>query len=178
VLNALRYFHLKRYELFAACVMSDHVHLLLQPWPKDEGNDGNSLFWSLSDLMHSVKSFTAHEINKISGSTGGVWEEEFFDRYVRSESDLHEKSHYILRNPWESKLVRPDEDYLWVWTQENEFHSGIAPVPGAGEGVPLSPTLAEGSAFRRDAETNGRDARAPQKDNVLYAKRAGDFHMG
>jgi hypothetical protein len=35
VLNSLRHFHDERYELFAACVMPDHVHLLLQPWPKE-----------------------------------------------------------------------------------------------------------------------------------------------
>src|ERR1700757_103320 len=37
VLDAVGHFHDKRYELFAACVMPDHVHLLIQPWPK--GND-------------------------------------------------------------------------------------------------------------------------------------------
>src|SRR5213078_4046707 len=39
VLDALRYFHNKRYELFAACVMPDHVHFLFQPWPKDRNDD-------------------------------------------------------------------------------------------------------------------------------------------
>src|SRR5437870_8124432 len=34
VLESLRHFHNKRYEMFAACVMPDHVHLLIQPWPK------------------------------------------------------------------------------------------------------------------------------------------------
>ncbi len=33
--------------------------------------------------------------------TGGVWERERFDRYIRSDRDLEEKFHYILRNPWE-----------------------------------------------------------------------------
>jgi 5-methyltetrahydrofolate--homocysteine methyltransferase len=38
---------------------------------------------------------------------------------------------------------------------------GSTPVPGVGEGVPPSQSLDQ-SSFRRDAETNGRDARAPQ----------------
>jgi REP element-mobilizing transposase RayT len=175
VLDALRHFHLKRYELFAVCVMPDHVHFLLQPWPKAQDANGESILWRLSDLMHSVKSFSAHEINKLCGSQGAIWEEEFFDRYIRSESDLHEKFRYILRNPWESKVVTPDEDYPWLWTQEDELYPGSAPVPGAGESVPLSRTCAEESSFRRDTETNARDARAPQTENLRRAKRTNGF---
>ena len=111
VLSALRHFHLDRYELFAACVMPDHVHFLFQAWPKEQGVDEDSIFWSVSELTHSVKSFTAHEINKLEQSRGPVWEEEVFDRYIRSESDLHEKFRYICRNPWDTKVVRPDEEY-------------------------------------------------------------------
>jgi REP element-mobilizing transposase RayT len=54
VLNVLQHFHNRRYELFAACVMPDHVHLLLQPWPKANDDKGNVIFWSLSELMHSM----------------------------------------------------------------------------------------------------------------------------
>jgi len=39
---------------------------------------------------------------------------------------------------------------------------GSAPVPGVGESVPLSRTSSEESSFRRDAETDARDGRAPQ----------------
>ncbi|HEX4665650.1 MAG TPA: DEAD/DEAH box helicase [Chthoniobacterales bacterium] len=122
VLDALRHFHTRRYELCAACVMPDHVHLLIQPWPKGEDSEGSVGFWSLSELLRSIKSFSAREINKRENATGGVWEREQFDRYIRSDRDLEEKFHYILRNPWESKIARPDEDYPWVWTQEDEAH--------------------------------------------------------
>jgi putative transposase len=109
VLNALRHFHNTRYELFAACVMPDHVHMLLQPWPKENDPNGNVVFWSLSDLLHSIKSFSAHQLNKLEQKTGGVWEKERFDPYVRSDSDLQEKFHYILRNPWDTGMARPNE---------------------------------------------------------------------
>ena len=88
--------------MFAACVMPDHVHLLLQPWPKGNDDKGNVVFWSLSELMHSIKSFSAHSINELEKNSGSVWEKEQFDRYVRSDRDLEEKFHYILRNPWDS----------------------------------------------------------------------------
>ena len=145
VLDALRHFHGNRYELFAACVMPDHVHFLVQPWPKEkESGDEEAGFWKLSELVRSVKSFSAHEVNKAEGTTGSLWEKEQFDRYVRSDRDLAEKFHYIVRNPWESAAVAPDQDYAWVWTAHEQ--------------------TADQSSSRRDDATGTRDACATQSD--------------
>ena len=153
VLNALRHFHNKRYELFAACVMPDHVHALMQPWPKNENvPDGDQVFWSLSEILGSIKSFTAHEINKLENRTGQLWDKESFDRFIRSDRDLEEKFHYILRNPWDSNVTQQSEDYSWIWTQEDEFHSEEEQ---------------KRSSSRRDAATSTRDARAPQTARAL-----------
>jgi REP element-mobilizing transposase RayT len=102
VLNSLRHFHNQRHELFAAFMMPDHAHLLPQPSPKDNDDNGNGLFWPLSELMHSIKSFSAHRINELERKRGPDWQKEQFDRYVRSDRDLQEKFHYIFRNPWDS----------------------------------------------------------------------------
>jgi 5-methyltetrahydrofolate--homocysteine methyltransferase len=142
VLDAFRHFHRQRYELFAVSVMPDHAHVLLQPWPKGNDATGTPIFWKVSELMHSIKSFTAHEINKTENSKGPVWEKESFDRYVRSDRDLKEKFHYILRNPWDAEIARPNEEYPWIWTQESEAKS----------------------SSRRDTATSTRDARAPQRE--------------
>jgi putative transposase len=142
VLDALRHFHNKRYELFAACVMPDHVHFLIQPWPKETNNEGNVIFWPLSELIHSIKSFSAHEINKVENKRGAVWGMERFDRYVRSDRDLQEKFHYILRNPWDAGVARQNQAYPWLWIQEDE--------------------LRKESWSRRDSATNTRDACATQ----------------
>ncbi len=122
VLEAVRHFHNQRYELFAACVMPDHIHLLLQPWPKGSEEKENVVFWSLSELLRSIKSFSAHAINKLDGKIGGVWEKERFDRYIRSDRDLDEKFSYITGNPWQSDVAKPGEDYPWLWTQEDMAH--------------------------------------------------------
>jgi REP element-mobilizing transposase RayT len=143
VLNSLRHFHNQRYELFAACVMPDHLHLLLQPWPKANDDAGNVIFWPLRELMHSIKSFSAHKINEVEKKNGSVWEKEQFDRYVRSDRDLAEKFRYILRNPWASGVAEQNADYPWVWTQDDEYRKG--------------------SSFRRDAETRTRDACATRR---------------
>jgi ATP-dependent DNA helicase RecG len=122
--------------------MPDHVHLLIQPWPKENDQEGNAIFWPLNELLHSIKSFSAHEINEVEGKSGAIWEKERFDRYVRSDRDLKEKFHYITRNPWDTGVAERGEDYPWMWTQDDEARKE--------------------SSFRRDAETSTRDACATQ----------------
>jgi REP element-mobilizing transposase RayT len=137
VLRSLVFMHeQRRYELYAACVMPDHAHLLFEPQIKELDQEGKAIFWSLSEIMHSIKSFTAHEINKVESTKGNpVWEKESFDRMMRGEADLEEKFHYICRNPWDAGVAQPDENYPWVWSA---------------------------NAPRRDAEEDTRDACAPQ----------------
>jgi hypothetical protein len=174
-------------------VMPDHVHLLLQPSPKRFDANNDPVFWSIAELMQSIKSFAAHEINKIQRTTGPVWEKESFDRLMRSESDLAEKFHYILRNPWDARVAKQNEDYPWIWTADDEFRLalGSTPVSSVGEGVPPSQASRPKSSSSRDATTHtfatanpfrlrtnpscvrtfgGRDAYAPPIQNQLYSR--------
>jgi len=105
----------RRYELYAACVMPDHVHLLIEPMIERHRQGGNAVFFSLSKILHSIKSFTATRINKTENTKEPVWETESFDRMIRSESDLREKFLYITRNPWDAGVAERGEDYPWVW---------------------------------------------------------------
>jgi putative transposase len=118
VLRSAVYAHEHRQcELYVACVMPDHVHLLFEPQIKGD-NAGKTVFWSLSEILHGVKSSTAHCINKARAETGPVWEKESFDRLIRSGRDLQEKFLYICRNPWDSHVVGQTDDYPWLWTQD------------------------------------------------------------
>ena len=129
VLNAWRHFHNTRYELFAICIMPDHVHAVFQPWPKNESSHEKTKFWSLTELMRSLKSFTAREINRAEQQTGAVWEKETFDRFIRSDSDLTEKFHYILRNPWDAGVAKQNEEYPWIWTADDEVRASKSSSP-------------------------------------------------
>ncbi len=111
-------------ELYVACVMPDHVHLLLEPQVKEQGSSGDSIFWTLSEILQGIKLASAHAINKGSGEAGSVWEKESFDRLVRSDSDLAEKFGYICRNPWDNHVVGLEEDYPWLWTAEKSVGEG------------------------------------------------------
>jgi ATP-dependent DNA helicase RecG len=109
--------------------MPDHVHALFQPWPKNEVPDKKTKFWSLTELMRSLKSFTALEINRAEDKTGPVWEKETFDRYIRSDRDLAEKFQYVLRNPWDAEVAQQNADYQWVWTQDDEARTSVSSSP-------------------------------------------------
>ncbi len=114
VLDACRHWHGKKMKCYIACVMPDHVHLLLQPLPIQE--NGKSGVHSLSEILHSIKSFSAHEVNKLMKRDGLVWQQESFDRMIRSESDLREKWDYIWDNPRKDGLVGSEEEYRFIWT--------------------------------------------------------------
>jgi ATP-dependent DNA helicase RecG len=95
--------------------MPDHVHLLIEPMIERENDSGKPVFFSLTKILHSIKSFTANRINIVERASGVVWETDSFDRVIRSESDLQEKFLYVTRNPWDAGVVKPGVDYAWVW---------------------------------------------------------------
>ncbi|MDQ2868031.1 MAG: alanine--tRNA ligase [Verrucomicrobiota bacterium] len=123
----------KKYELYAACVMPDHVHVLLEPQIEENDEHGKPAFFSLGEVLQTLKSVSSHRINKASGEKGAqVWENESFDRVVRSDRDLEEKFHYICRNPWDAGVVTEREDYGWLWTPEHARMAGEAPATAGG----------------------------------------------
>src|SRR5437660_6518280 len=87
--DALRHFDIERYWLDAFVVMPNHVHVLVQP------KSGHSL----SEILHSWKSFSAHAINKALNRKGDFWMEESHDRVVRDTESLGAYRDYIAQNP-------------------------------------------------------------------------------
>ena len=132
VLDCILYWNERRYDLYAACVMPDHVHILIEPRVKSQDSNATE-FYSLTEILHTVKSFTAHKINELEEKSGPVWERESFDRLIRSESDLQEKFNYITRNPWDAGVADQIQDYPWVWYPSKE-----ASRPAAEMGTPAA----------------------------------------
>ena len=115
VANALRHFDGGRYELLAWVVMPNHVHAVVRPLPGFE----------LSGVLHSWKSFTAHEINKALGREGDVWMDESYDHLVRDEADLSRVVEYTLTNPEKAGM----KDWPYVARPSRSSVSGTVPVP-------------------------------------------------
>ena len=107
-----------KYRLIAWVVMPNHVHFLARIL---EGQ-------SLSDIMHSIKSYTAHEANKILGKAGSFWYKESFDRYIRDEDHYFNTVAYIQNNPVKARLCASPEDWEFSSTF---FKRNASPGPQA-----------------------------------------------
>jgi REP element-mobilizing transposase RayT len=116
---ALRHFHGQRYYLSAWCVMPNHVHAVVTP------HDG----WELSAILHSWKSFTAHQANKMLKRQGTFWERESFDHLIRSFEHFEAFVHYVENNPVEARLCQAPED--WAWSSAWLRRQKNAVVPAA-----------------------------------------------
>jgi 1-hydroxy-2-methyl-2-(E)-butenyl 4-diphosphate synthase len=110
VADAMAHFDGKRYELLAWCVMPNHVHAVLRP---AEGE-------LLEKILHSWKSFTAHEINRRLGTSGAVWQKESYDHLVRDGEDLRNQVGYVMRNPVKAGMG----DWRWVGCVYEELAAG------------------------------------------------------
>lgn len=98
--NSLKHFDSKRYNLYAWCVIPNHVHVLLRPF------DGEKL----DKIVHSWKSYSSKEANTILGLNGRFWQPEYYDHLIRSDKEFNNTLEYILKNPITAGL----KDWRWV----------------------------------------------------------------
>jgi len=91
----------REYDLLAWCVMPNHVHTLIAPFPDR----------SLTTIVGSWKSYTAHEANRILGRQGRFWFADYFDVYMRSTAHLEDTISYIEHNPVAARLVSRREQW-------------------------------------------------------------------
>jgi REP element-mobilizing transposase RayT len=128
VQSALLFFDESRYHLHAWVVMPNHLHVLFVP---DKGH-------ALSDILHSWKSYTSKEANRILGRKGLFWEPDYWDRFIRNETHFAAVVAYIESNPVKAGLCERPEDWPFSsanWIAANSKcgrdASGSAGVPPA-----------------------------------------------
>jgi len=115
VREAILFWHERKWFVHALTVMPDHVHILATPRERSPG-----AWFSLAELMHSVKSFTAHRIRSLRGKGGVFWQSERFDRVSRDQSEFDEKAKYIVGNAQRTGLVADGWEYEWFWSPSKE----------------------------------------------------------
>ncbi|MFB3921582.1 MAG: type ISP restriction/modification enzyme [Terriglobia bacterium] len=114
VATALKHFDGERYRLIAWCVMPNHVHCVVQPLAA----------FQLSGILHSWKSFSSKEANRLLGRSGQFWQAEYYDHLIRDEQDFLRQIEYVLTNPSRAGLKE------WEWVG-----SGTSGGTGGGTGV-------------------------------------------
>jgi len=141
-----------KYRLLAYCVMPNHVHVLLQPRvdeaarfvspsvdeaarfvsageasrfvyePCGEQPDSRS---PLTSIMHSLKSYTAHEANKLLGRSGQFWQHESYDHWVRDDEELKRILEYIAGNPVKAGLVGKAWEWAFCSARDRYLRDGV-----------------------------------------------------
>jgi len=114
VTESLHFLDKRMYELFAYCIMPNHIHLMIKPLIKS-----NNMHYSLANIMYSLKRFTANECNKLFERKGQVWHHESYDHLIRNEKDYECQLHYLLNNPVKAKLIDKSENWKYSWINED-----------------------------------------------------------
>ncbi len=132
--RSLYFWNGKKYGLCAYCILPNHVHVLLRPFdvePLSEteretlepGETADSMS-PLATIMHSLKSYTAHEANKLLTRTGLFWQHESYDHWVRDDDELERIVAYINANPVKAGLVEKPYEYLWCSAHDRYLCDG------------------------------------------------------
>ncbi len=122
VFNSLRFYEGKKYDLIAFTIMPNHVHLIFTPLVKKTGrlpsvikdhSDCVESIYNVTDILRSIKRFTALECNKALHRSGAFWHSESYDHVIRNEHSLNKLTKYILNNPVKAGLCNTPEACPW-----------------------------------------------------------------
>ncbi len=128
IINALQHCQKERgLEIYAYCIMSNHVHILCKASEKE----------SLSQVMRDFKKFTSKRIIKTilefpesrrewmlsyfkeacahlkRKQQYKVWQKGYHAEHVYSNTFIKQKVNYIHQNPVKEKIVASAEDYVF-----------------------------------------------------------------
>ena len=82
-------------------VTPNHVHVIVTPRAR----------YALGDILKSWKGFTARRLNDMRGTTGPVWQPDYFDRAIRDDEHLRRATEYTEMNPVVAGLCAHPEDW-------------------------------------------------------------------
>ncbi len=112
-------------ELWAYCLMTNHVHLLVVPRRK----------LSLARVIRATHQRHSVRLNRRMDQTGHLWENRYYST-VLDERHLWAAVRYIERNPVRAGMVERAELYAWSSARahcsavSNPYLSASRPFPG------------------------------------------------
>ncbi len=110
LVQAIQFIRPRKAYVLAYAVMPDHLHALFIP---REG-------YVISQVMQSVKGFTARDVNKKLHRRGPLWQRSFFDRMIRNERHLRETIAYVHQNPVIAGLAGDPDEYEYSSASQSE----------------------------------------------------------
>lgn len=91
-------------QVFAYCLMTNHVHLLLQP--------GEAIA-ELGRFMKTLAARTTRNFNRLEGRSGTLWESRYKSSPVQTDQYLLACCRYIELNPVRARIVDHPCEYRW-----------------------------------------------------------------
>jgi putative transposase len=93
---------LRHYILHAYVILSNHVHVLLDP------------IQALTRITRGVKGVSAREANRLLNRVGkSFWQDESFDHWIRTPAEFERVRAYIESNPVKAGLAARAQDWRW-----------------------------------------------------------------
>jgi type I restriction enzyme R subunit len=111
VVDSIFHFAGERYELLAYVVMPSHFHWVFRPTEEWVTSLGRTVAKRppRERIMHTLKTHTGLECNKLLSRRGMFWQDESYDHCVRDEAELFRIIEYVENNPVKAGFVRdPD----------------------------------------------------------------------
>ncbi len=118
--EALHFWEGKRLTSHAWCIMSNHFHWVLSVFEKNE--NGKPVY--LQDILHSIKLFTARQINDNESRKGNLWEHESFDTTIRNERHFMNVVNYVISNPISAGLITNWHEWPGTFLEEGHELAG------------------------------------------------------
>ncbi|MBO1927231.1 transposase [Thiomicrorhabdus sp. 6S2-11] len=98
-------------EIWAYCLMTNHIHLILRPTSKE----------GLQQVLKPLHMRYAQYINKKMGWKGHLWQGRYFSSAL-DEAYAYQAIRYVELNPVRAKMVKSAVDYEW---SSARAHSGL-----------------------------------------------------
>ena len=124
--EALQFWEGTRLKTHAWCIMSNHFHWIVSVFEKDE----NRKPVYLQDILHSIKLFTARNININEKRKGQLWVHESFDTTIRNERHFMNVVKYTINNPVSAGMVKDWQDWPATFV-ESELKENLTSVKGS-----------------------------------------------
>jgi putative transposase len=107
VSKAIHYRDAREYDLYAYCIMSNHVHMVFRHL--EHANKLKS--YPVTFTLQNLKSYTALMANRELKRTGEFWHAESYDHIIRNKKELARVISYTLNNPVKAEIVDHWKDW-------------------------------------------------------------------
>ena len=136
--EAISYRDAKEYDLIVSTIMPNHVHLVFLLL-RTSGQDGTASRptktrvrrvadptlphcnqrgpFPVTNLLSSLKKYTALRANRILGRRGAFWQSESYDHVIRDAGELDRTIRYVLENPVKAGLCKVWHDSPWTYVK-------------------------------------------------------------